>query len=781
MALDDSKLKSLSIWQKALLFSIAYFLCADASFYLYAPGGPFIAIWLPAGLYLAVLLLNKSRDWPWLVLAVLPANLAFDLWHGTKPVIIFTFYFANTSEAVIGAWLIRRFVAERPTLATLKEFIGVLGFSAVFSTMLGATISAGMLTALGSSQSFAQSWINWWTGEALAILLLSSFILTWFSRPDATREPFLGSRKKASEAALLVVVSITLTWHLLFVGQGVMSPNKSPLLLPLLWAGLRFGPRGATAACLLVALPVAFFTTQFSAGLTPEQASSGKYVSIMQISLAVASMAGLIPAIILNGYEKKIVELHESEERFKNLAAAAFEGICISENGRILDVNNQFLTMFGYERRSEIIGRQIIELVAPECRDSVAERIRAGQETIYGHQLLRKDGGVFFAEAQAKMVRVGNQMWRMTALRDISERKQTEQALRESEEKFSKAFDSNPNGICITEMETGRYIAVNDSFCKVFGYSRDEMIGRTSLEMGVWENAAERERLIQPLRNFGSVRDLQMQTRDRNNQIKILMVSAELMELGGKQCLVSMLHDITSRMRAEAERAEAQAREARARAEYTFQLIASQEAERTRIARELHDSLGQNLLLIKNRAQLEMAKMKLSDDLREELQGISNLASQAITEVRQISHDLHPPQLDILGLTRAIQALIDNADESSGMTIDGKFDSVDDAFPREAATNIYRIVQECLNNILKHSRAKKARVTLERDVHEVQLRIEDNGCGFKTGENSNAEKGLGLKNIAERVRMLGGKIKLDSKLDKGTHIEITIPISAEQR
>ena len=110
----------ISLWQKALLFGLGYFLCAEASTYLFVPGGPFIPIWLPSGLYVAVLLLNKHRDWPWLVLAVLPANLAFDLLQGTKLSIIFVFYCANTFQAVVGAWLICRFVAERPTLATLK-------------------------------------------------------------------------------------------------------------------------------------------------------------------------------------------------------------------------------------------------------------------------------------------------------------------------------------------------------------------------------------------------------------------------------------------------------------------------------------------------------------------------------------------------------------------------------------------------------------------------------------------------------------------------------------
>ena len=249
------------------------------------------------------------------------------------------------------------------------------------------------------------------------------------------------------------------------------------------------------------------------------------------------------------------------------------------------------------------------------------------------------------------------------------------------------------------------------------------------------------------------------------------------MELNTRPCIVSVVDDITDRKLVEAERAESIAREQQARTEYTFQLIASQEAERTRIARELHDSLGQNLLLIKNRAQLEMARKKLSKHSREEFQSISDIASQTIAEIRQISHDLRPPQLDILGLTRVLQSLIESAGESSAIAIAGKFDAVDDVFLREAATNVYRIVQESLNNILKHSHARKARIILERDVHEVQLQIEDDGCGFTYRGDG---KGLGLKNIAERVRMLGGKLNLDSQSGKGTRIEITIPISAEQ-
>jgi PAS domain S-box-containing protein len=655
----DSKLaiffgRSLSsIWRKAALFGAAYFFCAEAGSYLSAQDGTYVSFWLPAGLSVAVLLLNRTRDWPWLLLAVLPANYLFDFLHDQKPdlAVIFLFYVANVVQSATGAWLVRRFVAERPALMTLREFFGLVGFVAMFSTMLGAVIGAATLVHFGLSQSFEQSWKVWWGSTMMAVLVFTPFILAWFSKPDGTRN-FFDRPAKIAEAALLFLGLTFFVSYLLAADKGVMSPNKSIIIPFLLWAGLRFGVRGATAASLFVSLLLAFFTAQFFFGLTPPQISSGEYVLVMQKALAVASLVALIPAIVVGERERTLAELRESEERFKNLVAAAFEGISISENGRILDMNEQGLKMFGYDR-NEMIGKQIVELVAVESRPVVAEAVHAGQEVIYEHQLLRKDGSMFYAEAQARMVRIGKRTFRMTALRDITDRK-----------------------------------------------------------------------------------------------------------------------------RAEAERAETLARETQTRMEYTFQIIALQEAERERIARELHDSLGQNLLLIKNRAQLEMNKAKLPRDLQEEFKNISNLASQAIAEVRQISHDLHPHQLGLLGLTRALRALVDNTDESIAIAIGGKFDSVDDIFPREAATNVYRIVQESLSNILKHSHAKNARITLERDVHEVLLKIEDDGCGFKAGENG---KGLGLKNIVERVRMLGGKIKVESQPEKGTRIEITIPISAEQR
>src|SRR6266516_7803585 len=225
-------------WQRAVLFSVAYLVCAEAGRFLSVRNIFYVSFWLPAGLYVSVLLLNERRAWPWLVLAAFPANLVFDLFHGTKLAAILLFYCANTVPAVTGAWLVRRFVAERPTLATLKEFVGLLGFAGVLSPTLGATLGAATLSITGLSHSFAQSFKVWWGSNAMAILLLTPFILTWFS-PSGRPHRLVSPKKRLLEAVLLFSVLIALTGHLLVVSSGIMGPYKFQLLLPLLWAGLR--------------------------------------------------------------------------------------------------------------------------------------------------------------------------------------------------------------------------------------------------------------------------------------------------------------------------------------------------------------------------------------------------------------------------------------------------------------------------------------------------------------------------------------------------------------
>jgi signal transduction histidine kinase/ligand-binding sensor domain-containing protein len=207
------------------------------------------------------------------------------------------------------------------------------------------------------------------------------------------------------------------------------------------------------------------------------------------------------------------------------------------------------------------------------------------------------------------------------------------------------------------------------------------------------------------------------------------------------------------------------------------QLMASQESERKRIAAELHDSLGQHLLIIKNWAVLALRGLGQASSAKESLAEISDTASQAIDEVRGIAYNLRPFQLEKLGLTTAIQDLVDQVDASSAIRFTAEVERVNGAFPKDVEISIYRIVQEGLNNIVRHSQATEARVLVKRTAGLVKLTIQDNGRGFTPPDGPTAEPGrggFGLLGIAERTRMLGGQVVIQSAPGGGTIISISL-------
>ena len=219
-----------------------------------------------------------------------------------------------------------------------------------------------------------------------------------------------------------------------------------------------------------------------------------------------------------------------------------------------------------------------------------------------------------------------------------------------------------------------------------------------------------------------------------------------------------------------------------AQLEFSRQILKSQEAERHRIAANLHDSLGQNLLVIKNLAVLAMQPAPDKRATFDRLDAISGMASQVIEEVRQITHDLRPSQLERVGLTQTLRGTVRRVSENCPIEFASHVDEIDGQFDNDAEIHIYRILQEALNNIVKHSGATEATVVVRKEAGAVTMIVRDNGRGIADAMANGVElsrAGFGLSGIDERARILRGKALFDSRPGQGFRLTVEIPLTRQ--
>jgi len=207
-------------------------------------------------------------------------------------------------------------------------------------------------------------------------------------------------------------------------------------------------------------------------------------------------------------------------------------------------------------------------------------------------------------------------------------------------------------------------------------------------------------------------------------------------------------------------------------------LIEAQEQERARIARELHDDLSQMMALLQiGLTKLEQDTPSLSSQTRQQLHALGEVSREVSSSLHDLSHQLHPSKLDVLGLTACIGSFCREFSQRHKLEVRFVHHNIPGDIPKDVRLCLFRIVEEALQNVAKHSGVEDAKVELSCHANRIDLCVSDNGAGF-TPEPLNRESGLGLISMRERVRLVGGHLSVESKPSRGTQIQVRIPLSS---
>lgn len=600
--------------------------------------------------------------------------------------------------------------------------------------------------------------------------------------------------------------------------------------------------------------------------------------------------------------EAALQSIRESEDRYRDLVEHSSDLICTHDlQGILISVNEAPLRILGYSR-DEMVGRPLRNFVTSEAKclcDAYLEQIQRDGHANGVLPVLTKAGDIRLWEYNNSLRKDGVSSPVVRGLaHDVTEQKRAESALRRSEEKFAKAFRSSPVEMMITTLEEGRFLEINETLERNIGYRREEVLGRTTTELGLWPDPSQRDAFVEEAEKNGRIVNREIQIRARSGAIGHKLVSAELIRIGKDQCLLAVSADITERkrtqenlLRSEAFLAEGQrlshtgswswnpfsgemfwsretyrilevdpapakptldsirrrlhpedrpvfeqflqrlqSEECDARGDFRIvsaygatkhihwvarpvfgpscnliefvgavmdvterkkteeqlgnlsgQLLRLHDEERRSIARDLHDSTGQGLVALEaTLSQLHEHLPSSNRSARKLVAESKALAKECLREIRSLSYVLYPPMLEHSGLEDAIRDFRDGFVKRTGIQLKLEISPGFDRLAREIELAFFRVMQESLANIQRHSGSSEAEISLHRQPDMVSLQIRDYGCGNSaTAPKANGEfpfsVGVGIASMQERIKQVGGRLEIKSGGD-GTTVYAAVPV-----
>lgn len=476
--------------------------------------------------------------------------------------------------------------------------------------------------------------------------------------------------------------------------------------------------------------------------------------------------------------QKKKVELalKHSEETTGLIMNAALDAIiCIDTTGIITVWTKQAETIFGWTSE-EIVGKKLVDTLVPE-------RYKASHETGFEKYLntgsgpvlnkpieltaLRSSGKEFPIELIIVPIKQDGREFFCSFIRDISERKKAEEAIRKSEERYRALIEQASDAIMITD-QRGNFIEVNTSFCTLFGYTKEELKGMNIIRVidpeQLKEDPVKFDRLL-----AGDTIFRQRRMMHKDGTIIEVEVNIKMLPDGR---MLAIARDVTEKLKAQ---------EDLKKSYEEIRMLASnieniREEEKIKIAREIHDELGQQLTALKMDVAWLSKKLSTPDaTLQQKAKDVLLLLDEMVKSVRRIASELRPGLLDDLGLVAAMEWHSQEFEKRSDIKTKFSHLGKDQPIPTQLSTGLFRIFQESLTNVARHAGAHKIIATLVQGNDSVVLKISDDGKGFDPAEIK-GRKTLGLLGMKERAMMMGGKYEIASEPGKGTTVFVEVPL-----
>jgi len=443
----------------------------------------------------------------------------------------------------------------------------------------------------------------------------------------------------------------------------------------------------------------------------------------------------------------------------------------------VLNINQSFCDLFQVTSREmegkSFFGESPGQCNSPQLRESLRGVLTNGSE-ITAFEIDQSFPQIGRRRLVINARRIASTKTLLIAIEDATVRRKAQEELERSESALRALLDSASQAV-ITAKEDGQIVMVNGNTEKMFGYTRQELIGQP-VELLIPHNGRGKSSrngfsAIAAGRPVAGASTLEARRKDGTAFPAEMSLSA--ITANGEKLTVAFVSDITQRVQME-KSAQAHAEQIQALA---ARLLTVQEEERRRVSRELHDQICQQLASLAIDISGIAADPASHQVSRTVLKGLQSRVIQASEATRHIAYELHPSVLDDLGLVASLRVLCKQLTEREGLAVKFHSGELPPVISREIASCLYRVAQESLHNVTRHASAKKVSVTISMKKDGIVLSVLDDGTGFEPAV-ARGSGGLGLIGMEERARLVKGELTIAAKPGTGTRITLHVPLPA---